>query len=190
MRWVVCYFFLFIPMFLLSACKNEISDSNIPSATMVSPATVTQTTSPLVITVPMTTSVALTPTLQTLLHYQGSNPYREHPRFDLAYDPLHWSLVNDEGTGLGIRLVNNSIDDCYLRLQAGPIGAQSLAPVLLAGREWTISQIQPKIVQYFFRIEDIGFILGLVLPEEYSPTIKGICQTQAEEVIDTFQIIE
>lgn len=190
MRWSVYLFFILIQAILFSACERGIRGPGIPTTTLVvTPTVIHPTLSPLTTTT-TAISVTLHPTLQTLSHYQGSNPYREQPRFDVAYDSTRWSLVEDKETGLGDRLVNNAMADCNLRLQAGPLGALSVASVSLAGRAWTISQVQPNILLYWFRFEDIGFMFGLVLPEAYSPTSKGACQAQAEEIIDTFQIMK
>jgi hypothetical protein len=136
------------------------------------------------------TLIFLPPKLSPLEYYQGSNPYREYPRFELAYDSSLWSLIGDEGTNLGKRLVHKHIADCYLRLESGPMGALSFGQISLAGREWAISQLQSRILRYSSAEADIAFIFDLTLPEEYSSTIKGVCQTQAEEIINTFQIIE
>lgn len=191
MRLFIYLFFILTSAFLLSACEQAVNTPDFTTPTVASTVTITQaivsTVTP-VVTTP--TAVILAPMLPTLAQYQGSNPYREHPRFALAYNPMLWSLIGDEGTNLGKRLIHNTIAGCYLRLESGPMGALSIAQISLAGREWTISQLQSKILRYSSNEADIAFIFDLILPEEYSPTTKSTCQVQAEEVIDTFQMIE
>jgi hypothetical protein len=177
-------------VFTLGSCR-QLTNTPPPTKPTTSFAiTATQILASPIVTVATSTAITLTSETPLLVDYQGSNPYRKNPRFDLAYNPLIWSIVGDEGTNLGNRLLHNTIENCYLRLEAGPMGAPYVASTSLAGRDWTILQIQPQILQYFFTIDDISFIFNLVLPEEYSPTIKSVCQAQAEEVINTFRILE
>jgi len=185
-RLSIYWFFILVVTSLWVACKPPVRTPIPPTLTVTTVHAVTSTVSSMI----TPTLIPLPPKLSPLEYYQGSNPYREYPGFELAYDSSLWSLIGDEGTNLGKRLVHKRIADCYLRLESGPMGAPYVASTSLAGREWTILQIQPKILQYFFTVDDIAFIFDFVLPKEYSPTIKSVCQTQAEEVINTFQIIE
>lgn len=142
-------------------------------------------------TVIMTDTVAMSSTTTstaTLTQYRNANPYLPEPEFEVSYDPVLWSL--DQTMESNDRLLHRTIENCDFRLQAGPMGAQSVAKTELAGREWTISLGQPNILLYWFSYKTIGFNFGLIMPTDYSPTEKNPCQVQAEQVIDTFRIIE
>lgn len=182
----IYWFFILVATSLWVACKPPVRTPIPPTLTVTTVHAVTSTVSSMI----TPTLIPLPPELSLLEYYQGSNPYREYPRFELAYDSSLWSLIGDEGTNLGKRLVHRRIADCYLRLESGPMGALSFGQISLAGREWAISQLQSRILRYSSAEADIAFIFDLTLPEEYSSTIKGVCQTQAEEIINTFQIIE
>jgi hypothetical protein len=197
MQKMILLHLLFVITLFLNACANGTvsltstgtqTPTALPSptvtvakATPIDAATVTSLPSPTV------TTVAPQPTAALTL-YRNANPYLPKPQFEVSYDPAVWSL--DQTMESNDRLLHRTIKNCDFRLQAGPIGAQSVAKTELAGREWTISLVQPNILLYWFSYKTIGFDFGLVMPTDYSPTEKNPCQVQAEQVIDTFRIIE
>ena len=130
------------------------------------------------------------PTEATVAHYQGPNPYRATPLFDVAYDPAVWEYVEDDGSGRQSQLQHRSLGGCTIWLRAGPVGAPEMAQVWLAGRGWTLSQVQSNIVQYSAPQGDISWIFGVLLPEPYSGMGNSSCQDAAEQVIDTFTVLE
>jgi len=121
-------------------------------------------------------------------HYQGPNPYRDAPRFDVAYEAAIWEYVENDGSGRQSQLKHRMLDGCALWLRAGPVDATPVANVWLAGREWTIAQVGPDIIQYSAPEGDIGWLFGVLLPEPYSGRGNSDCQDAAERVIDTFQV--
>ena len=135
---------------------------------------------------------AITPdrTGGTVAHYQGPNPYRATPLFDVAYDAAVWEYVEDDGSGRHSQLVHRSLPGCVLWLRAGPAGATPVASVWLAEREWTLAQVQANIIQYSSPQGDINWIFGVLLPEAYSGRGNSNCQDAAEQVIDTFTVVE
>ena len=124
-----------------------------------------------------------------LTHYQGPNPYRSSPSFDVGYDPSVWEYVEDDGSGRQSQLMHRSLSGCSVWLRAGPVGAAAISTVSLAEYDWTISQIQPNILMYLTLTDDIAFIFGLILPDAYSVKTRSPCQQAAEEVIKTFKIV-
>jgi hypothetical protein len=124
-----------------------------------------------------------------LARYQGPNPYRATPAFEVAYDPAFWQYVEDDGSGRQSQLEHTSMPGCAIWLRAGPLAATPVASVWLAERAWTIAQVQPDIIQYSAAQDDINWIFGLQLPETYSGRGNSNCQDAAERVIDTFQVL-
>lgn len=122
-----------------------------------------------------------------LTHYQGPNPYRSSPSFDVGYDPSVWEYVEDDGSGRQSQLMHRSLSGCSLWLRAGPVGAPDVSSASLAGYDWTISQAQPNVLIYSTPQGDIAFIFGLILPDAYSESAKSPCQEAAESVIETFK---
>lgn len=121
--------------------------------------------------------------------YRGTNPYRlEYPQYEIRYDPKIWSLDTVQSTYS--LLIHQEIPNCRLVLDAGPIGAQQFATVQLAGREWSVATVQKSSLLYGTPYQNIAFIFGVRLPEEFSPTSKSRCQIEAEMVIDTFTVVE
>ena len=121
--------------------------------------------------------------------YRGANAYgAEYPPYEIRYDPSVWSLVDAQT--LQPRLIHREIPDCYLRLDAGPIGARRFASVQLAGREWAMAIVQPSILLYATQYQTIAFLFGVGMPEAFSPISKSRCQVEAEEVMNTFSIVE
>ena len=132
---------------------------------------------------------AVTPTAAGVADYQGPNPYRATPAFDVAYDAAMWEYVEDDGSGRQSQLKHRSLPGCAVWLRAGPVGATPVATVWLAEREWTISQVQSNIIQYSSPQGDIAWIFGVLLPEAYSGRGNSNCQDAAEQVIDTFKVL-
>jgi hypothetical protein len=150
------------------------------------------TPSPAATTPAATTPVATTPVARTaagVAHYQGPNPYRATPAFDVAYDTAVWEYVEDDGSGRQSQLKHSSLPGCTIWLRAGPVGATQRAMTWKAEREWTISQVQSNIIQYSSPQGDIAWIFGLLLPEAYSGRGNSNCQDAAEQVIDTFKVL-
>ena len=142
---------------------------------------------------PATTSPAATSavaaTAAGVAHYQGPNPYRATPAFDVAYDAAVWEYVEDDGSGRQSQLKHSSLPGCAVWLRAGPVDATQMAMSWLAEREWTISQVQSNIIQYSSAQGDITWIFGVLLPEAYSGRGNSNCQDAAEQVIDTFKVL-
>ena len=122
-------------------------------------------------------------------HYQGPNPYRATPAFDVAYDTAVWEYVEDDGSGRQSQLKHRLLPGCAVWLRAGPVGATQRAMTWKAEREWTISQVQSTIIQYSSAQGDITWIVGVLLPEAYSGRGNSNCQDAAEQVIDTFKVL-
>jgi hypothetical protein len=135
-------------------------------------------------------TVAAEPTEASVAHYQGPNPYRATPRFDVAYDTAVWEYVEDDGSGRLSQLKHRSDPGCTIWLRAGPVGATEVATVWLAERAWTLAQVQSHVILYSAPEGDIGWNFGVLLPEEYSGMGNSNCQDAAERVIDTFKVIE
>jgi hypothetical protein len=136
------------------------------------------------------TTVTLDPTGGAVTHYQGPNPYRATPRFDVAYDAAVWEYVEDDGSGRQSQLKHRSLPGCAVWLRAGPVGATEVATVWRAERAWIIAQVQSNIIQYSSAEGDINWIFGLLLPEAWSGLGNSACQDAAEQVIDTFAVVE
>ncbi len=135
-------------------------------------------------------TVTLDPTGGAIAHYQGPNPYRATPLFDIAYDSAMWEYVEDDGSGRQSQLKHRSLPGCAIWLQAGPVGATEVATAWMAERAWTISQVQSNIIQYSSTEGDINWIFGLLLPEPWSGMGNSTCQDAAEQVIDTFTVVD
>ncbi len=139
-----------------------------------------------------TSTAATTPVASTVAgvaHYQGPNPYRATPAFDVAYDTAVWEYVADDGSGRQSQLKHRSLPGCAVWLRAGPVGATQMAMTWKAEREWTLSQVQSNIIQYSSAQGDITWIFGVLLPEAYSGRGNSNCQDAAEQVIDTFKVL-
>lgn len=134
-------------------------------------------------------TAALEPTTSGLARYQGPDPYRATPAFEVAYDPALWQYVEDDGSGRQSQLKHTSMPGCAIWLRAGPVAATPAATVWLAERAWTIAQVQPDIIQYSASQGDTSWIFGVLLPETYSGRGNSNCQDAAEQVIDTFQVL-
>ncbi len=130
------------------------------------------------------------PKTETVAHYQGPNPYRATPLFDVAYDAAVWEYVQDDGLGRQSQLQHRSLPGCVIWLRAGPAGATQVATVWRAEREWTLSQVQSNVIQYSSPQGDIDWIFGVLLPEAWSGLGNSACQDAAEQVIDTFTVME
>jgi hypothetical protein len=130
------------------------------------------------------------PAGEGVAHYQGPNPYGATPRFDVAYDAAVWEYVEDDGSGRQSQLKHRSLPGCAIWLRAGPVGATQMAMVWLAEREWVLSQVQSNAIQYSSTQGDISWIFGVQLHEAYSGMGNSSCQDAAEQVIDTFTVVE
>ena len=135
-------------------------------------------------------TVAAEPTEESVAHYQGPNSYQATPRFDVAYDAAVWEYVEDDGSGRQSQLKHRTDPGCTIWLRAGAVGTTEVATVWLAERAWTIGQVQSHVILYWAPEGDIGWIFGVLLPEEYSGMGNSSCQDAAERVIDTFKIVE
>jgi hypothetical protein len=124
-----------------------------------------------------------------LIHYRGPNPYRSSPSFDIAYDPSVWEFIEKDGSGVEPKLIHRSIPKCTVWLSAGPVGDQPLSTTKIAGYEWTISRVQPNIVDYSTPLDDIFLIFGLILPDKYTENVKSPCQQSMEDVLQTFKVV-
>jgi hypothetical protein len=74
-------------------------------------------------------------------------------------------------------------------LRASAIGTEAFSTVSLAGYEWTIFLVKPQPPMYSMPYEDMAFIFGLFLPDPYSEEVKSPCQQAAEDVFNTFEIV-
>jgi hypothetical protein len=124
-----------------------------------------------------------------LAHYHGPNPYRSSPSFDVAYDPSVWEFIEKDGSGVEPKLIHRNIPKCTVWLGAGPVGDQPLSTTKIAEYEWTISRVQPNIVDYSTPLDDIFFIFGLILPDTYTETVRSPCQQSMEDVLQTFKVV-
>jgi hypothetical protein len=161
----------------------------LPSTT-AAPADPATTEMPTVETAEEPVAVTPEPAEETVAHYQGPNPYRATPRFDVAYDTAVWEYVEDDGSGRQSQLKHRSDPGCTIWLRAGAVGVKEMATVWLAERAWTIGQVQAQTILYTSPEGDISWNFGVLLPEEYSGMGNSSCQDAAERVIDTFKIVE
>jgi hypothetical protein len=159
-----------------------------PAATVAAPAGTADPATAAAATADPTTAAAATPT--GLGRYQGPNPYRATPEFEVVYDPAMWEYVEDDGSGRQSQLKHTAMPGCAVWLRAGPVGATPVATVWRAERAWTIAQVQPDIILYSSPQDDITWIFGVMLPETYSGRGNSSCQDAAEQVIDTFRVLE
>jgi hypothetical protein len=176
------------------AATSAAPDSPLPTPTPVASATAsaeataepaaTETSAASV--VPPAATAASTPGPAT---YRGPNPYRATPAFEVTYDPAVWEYVADDGSGRPSQLKHRAIAGCAIWLRAGPVGAQKMADVWLADRAWSLNLVQPKVIQYVSPQDDIAWIFGVMLNEEWSGRGNSMCQDAAELVIGTFKVV-
>lgn len=124
-----------------------------------------------------------------LAHYHGPNPYRSSPSFEITYDPSVWEFIEKDGSGMEPKLIHRSISGCTVRLSAGPVGDERLSTTKIADYEWTVSRVQPNILNYSTPLDDIAFIFGLILPDNYTGTVKSPCEQSLEDVLQTFRVM-
>ncbi len=127
-----------------------------------------------------------------LIDYLGATLYPPNsPSFNVSYDPSIWEFIEPEydGSGRKPQLIHRNIPGCSMWLRAGPIDAESVSTVSLAGYEWTIFLVNPQLPMYSMPYEDMAFRFGLFLPEPYSEQVKGPCQQAVEDVLKTFKIV-
>jgi hypothetical protein len=77
---------------------------------------------------------------------------------------------------------------CSLRLGEGPVGHPPVPTVSLGGHDWTVFQVQPKLLHYSNVQDYNSFIFGLTLSEAYRGSAKDACQQAAEDVLKTFSV--
>jgi hypothetical protein len=77
---------------------------------------------------------------------------------------------------------------CSLRLGQSPFGASPLPTVRLAGQDWKVPQIQPKLLHYSAVQDYSSFLLGSTLSDPYKGSAKDSCQQAAEDVLKTVSV--
>jgi hypothetical protein len=127
--------------------------------------------------------------VEMLVHCRGSYPYPTSPPFKVSYDPSIWEFVEDYGSSQNSQLIHRDIPGCFLLLRAGPLGAPLVSTTSLAGYEWEIFLTRPQLLMYSATYSDIAFIFGLFLPDPFSEEVKSPCQQAAEDVFNTFEIV-
>ena len=188
------YFFLTLTLLLSClACSRKGQDypTVAPTATTVTAPPVEPTPSPTPVAMDSPLNHSPLAVLETpaLVRYRGVNPYGpDYPPFDIWYDPSQWQFVEGEDASSSPRLVAAGMPGCQIRLQTGPIGAESADSVQLAGREWRIAPVQPGLF-YFTLDEAPGFMFDIFLPQEATDTVRAACQEAAERMIDTFEVV-
>lgn len=140
--------------------------------------------------VPVLSPAAGEPTGETIAHYRGPNPYDATQLFDVAFDAAVWEYVEDDGSSRQSQLKHRSLPGCAIWLRAGPVDATEVATLWRAEREWTLSLVQPTILQYATGQDDTGWIFGVLLSEAWSGLGNSNCQDAAEQVIDTFTVVQ
>ena len=84
-----------------------------------------------------------------LEHYHGASPYYKYaPPFEIDYSPFLWEFVQGDGPIRADQLLHRHIAGCSLRLGEGPVGASPVSTVNLAGHDWRVFQVQPKLLHY------------------------------------------
>ncbi len=122
--------------------------------------------------------------------YRGANVYgSEYPDWEILYDPEVW-LPENINQLAGQKLAHREIDGCKVRLDAGPLGATKLAETTITGRKWSISGVSGCNLQYVTGWQGVGYFLGIYFPEECELDQIVSCLVEAEEVFDTFSIVE
>lgn len=128
-----------------------------------------------------------------LTRVSGLVLYPELPPYEVWYDANVWQFGGD----MEPRLTNRDNPDCYLSLLGPAMENESLDHVRLAGRNWTIrgggwdenGELGNSII--YVSLEGVGaYIFEVDLPEPYQAGEKSICQQLAEDVIDTFKIMD
>lgn len=180
---MLCPLLLTVLLTGMTACTSTQATTLPRSPTAVSASTASVQIDRLPTTIPATPN-------SSFVYYRGPNPYRESPAFEVEYDSAVWLFAEDDGSSRKAQLFQRDIPGCTMWLQAGPVGDQLLSTRILAGREWTISLIQPAILNYATPLKDIYFIIGVILPEKYLATVESPCQQAAEDVLQTFKVIE
>jgi hypothetical protein len=124
-----------------------------------------------------------------LVHYQGVSPYYpDSPPFEIDYLPSVWELVQADGPGDVDQLQHRHMAGCSLRLGEGPVGALPVPTVSLAGRDWAVFQVQPRLLHYCTQQDYNSFLFGLTMPDPYKGSAKDPCQQAAEVVLKTFSV--
>ena len=108
------------------------------------------------------------------------------PPYEIWYDASIWQYTEREDEEPG--LINREDPNCYLSLRGEAGEAPPVAKVVLAGLEWTI--YDGKYSTYYSITDPFNYIFRVDLPDPYQLTAKSTCQQLAEEVINTFRIMD
>jgi hypothetical protein len=177
----------------LSQNKDGIAQSPISTASTPQAPLAATIESVAVTATPSPVSAQTSPLLPSseLLSYQGEGNYAGMAQFEVLFDPAVWELIN-EPESYNNRLSNLREPSCIIGLQTGAVGSTTVDRVILAGREWFINHIHANVINYLFLTDTQGtaYIFGVVLPEDYRDGTKSSCQLMAEEVIDTFSLVD
>jgi hypothetical protein len=133
------------------------------------------------------------PTDRQMTLISGLVFYPEQPPYEVWYEAGIWQYT--ERADAEPVLVNREIPDCYLSLRGEATEATPISKAILAGREWRIygSGWEPGSLHnslYYSITEPGNYIFRVDLPEPYQAGEKSHCQQLAEEVIDTFAIVQ
>lgn len=204
------YVFLLCTLLVLAvtACTNQAQpqqgvDIETPSAAPISPvipAAISQSPeSPLSEPTQENTQENTEENIESLLsenehltHVSDLVSYPEIPPYEVWYDAEIWQFTEDDEPGL----VNLEDSNCYLSLRNAPGGAEPVDAISLAGRVWTIfggtdENGEPaSSIVYSTQAGDGGYLFRIDLPEPYQEGEKSICEQLAEEVIDTFRVMD
>jgi hypothetical protein len=124
-----------------------------------------------------------------LVPYQGTSLHKRNaPPFEIDYSPSLWEFVQADGPGQVDRLLHRHMAGCSLGPGESPVGAPPVQMVSLAGHDWQVLQVQPKLLHYSALKDYSLFIFGLALPDPYEGSAKGPCQQAAEDVLKTFRV--
>jgi hypothetical protein len=124
-----------------------------------------------------------------LVHYQGASPYDKYtPPFEIDYSVSLWEFVPGDGFARTDQLRHRHIAGCSLRLGEGPAGASPVSTVNLAGYDWRVFQVRPKLLHYSTLRDNSSFLFGLRLPDPYKDSAMDPCQQAAEDVLKTLGV--
>jgi len=124
-----------------------------------------------------------------MVHYQGASPYDKYTLpFEIDYSPYLWEFVPGDGFARNDQLWHRHIAGCSLRLGEGPAGASPVSTVNLAGHDWRVFQVRPKLLHYSTLRDNSSFLFGLRLPDPYKDSAKDPCQQAAEDVLKTLGV--
>ncbi|MEZ4708046.1 MAG: hypothetical protein R3A44_12610 [Caldilineaceae bacterium] len=125
--------------------------------------------------------------------YRGPSIYPGYPDFALTFDAEAFEVVSRPlaaGLTPSPLLVEKNQPDCYLRLDMGPMGAEKLTDVSLAGREWSLAQSgTPGLTVYSTLYQGGAYFFGVQTPDAATAAAQSECRQQLEAVIDSFTIL-